>query len=108
MVKVMVFGSAAIGVLAENRIPGVDAPTAREQGLDVTLSNWRGLYGPPGMPDVAVAYWQKVLGEMVTTPTWKRIADERRFITTFMTGEQFQTFLSKTQADLASALDSER
>lgn len=37
----------ALGVLSEQRLPGLDAPTAREQGLDVTLSNWRGLYGLP-------------------------------------------------------------
>ncbi len=67
----------ALGVLAENRLPGLDAPTAREQGLDVTLSNWRGIYGPPDMPQAAVAYWQKALGEMVKSPTWKQIAERQ-------------------------------
>ena len=43
-------GLTALGVLAEKRLPGLDAPTAREQGLDVTLSNWRGMYGRPYMP----------------------------------------------------------
>lgn len=86
-------------------MPGVDAPTAREQGLDVTLSNWRGLYGPPGMPEQAVAYWQKVLGEMVRTPTWKRIADQRQFITAFLTGDELGTFLGETQADVTKAFE---
>ncbi len=94
----------ALGVLSEERLPGLDAPTAREQGFDVTLSNWRGLYGPPGMPDFAVAYWQKALGRMVETPTWKQIADRNQFTTTFMVGDEFQTFLAETQADLKTAL----
>jgi putative tricarboxylic transport membrane protein len=94
----------ALGVLAEEPLPGLDARTAREQGLDVTLSNWRGLYGPPDMPDVAVAYWQKALGEMVETPTWKQIAERSQFTTTFMIGDEFQTFLAETQADLKAAL----
>lgn len=98
----------ALGVLAENRLPGVDAPTAREQGLDVTLSNWRGLYGPPNMPDVAVAYWQKALGDMVNTPTWKQIAERSQFTTTFMIGDEFQAFLAETQADVEAALDEAR
>lgn len=97
----------ALGVLAEDRLPGLDAPTAREQGLDVTLSNWRGIYGPPGMPEAAVAYWQRVLGEMVRTRTWQDIAQRSRFTTTFMTGEEFQAFLAKTQADLAAAIGTE-
>jgi putative tricarboxylic transport membrane protein len=98
-------GLVALGVLAEKRLPGLDAPTAREQGLDVTLANWRGLYGPPDMPKAAVDFWQKVLGTMVQTPTWKQIADKSQFTTTFMVGDEFQTFLAKTQADVKTALE---
>jgi putative tricarboxylic transport membrane protein len=98
-------GLAALGVLAENRLPGLDAPTAREQGLDVTLSNWRGLYGPPDMPQFAVAYWQQALGDMVASPTWNQIAERSQFTTTFMTGDEFQTFLAETQADVEAALN---
>jgi putative tricarboxylic transport membrane protein len=94
----------ALGVLGEKRLPGLDAPTAREQGLDVTLSNWRGLYGPPDMPEFAVAYWQKALGKMVESPTWKQIAQRSQFTTTFMIGDEFRTFLAKTQADVKAAL----
>ena len=94
----------ALGVLAENRLPGLDAPTAREQGLDVTLANWRGIYGPPDMPEFAVAYWQKALGQMVQSPTWMQIAEQRQFTTTFMVGEELQTFLADTQADVKAAL----
>ena len=95
----------ALGVLAENRLPGLDAPTAREQGLDVTLSNWRGLYGPPDMPQFAVAYWQKVLGKMLQSPAWKQTAERNQFTTTFMVGDEFQTFLGDTQADVKAALE---
>ncbi|MDG4667520.1 tripartite tricarboxylate transporter substrate binding protein [Mycobacterium sp. 236(2023)] len=96
----------ALGVLSEERLPGFDAPTAREQGFDVTLSNWRGLYGPPAMPDFAVKYWQDALATMVDTPTWKQIAERNQFTTTFMVGDEFQSFLAETQADLKAALAS--
>ncbi|CAN5133537.1 tripartite tricarboxylate transporter substrate binding protein [soil metagenome] len=99
---------AALGVLAENRLPGFDVPTAREQGLDVTLSNWRGIYGPPDMPAYAVSYWQNVLGHMVQTPTWTQIAEQNQFTTTFMVGDEFQNFLAETQADVKAALDEAR
>jgi putative tricarboxylic transport membrane protein len=95
----------ALGVLSEEPLPGLDAPTAREQGLDVTLSNWRGIYGPPEMPEYAVTYWQDALGQMVESPTWKEIAERNQFTTTFMTGDEFQTYLAKTQADLKAALE---
>ena len=95
---------AALGVLAEQRLPGLDVPTAEEQGFDVTLSNWRGLYGPPDMPQPAVAFWQRVLGEMVQSPTWSRIAERSQFTTTFMIGDELQTFLAETQSEVATAL----
>ncbi|MCZ4521530.1 tripartite tricarboxylate transporter substrate-binding protein [Rhodococcus ruber] len=93
-----------IGVLADNRIPGFDVPTARELGFDVTLSNWRGLYGPPDMPVGAVDYWRAALGKMVDTPTWKQIAERSKFTTTFTIGEEFETFLAETQKDVETGL----
>jgi putative tricarboxylic transport membrane protein len=93
-----------LGVLAENPLPGLDVPTARSQGLDVILSNWRGLYGPPDMPQAAVQFWQRVLGEMVVSPTWRQIADRSQFTTAFMIGDELQGFLAKTQADVTAAL----
>ncbi|MBY0289562.1 MAG: tripartite tricarboxylate transporter substrate binding protein [Mycobacteriaceae bacterium] len=94
----------ALGVLSEERLPELDVPTAKEQGFDVTLSNWRGLYGPPDMPQVAVEFWQNALGKMVESPTWQQIAKDRHFTTTFMIGDEFQTFLAETQADVKQAL----
>ncbi|MDP9166351.1 MAG: tripartite tricarboxylate transporter substrate-binding protein [Actinomycetota bacterium] len=93
-----------LGVLSEKPLPGLDVPTARAQGLDVTLSNWRGLYGPPDMPAAAVAYWQTALGKMVTSPTWRQTAEKSQFTTTFMIGAEYQAFLTKTQTDVAAAL----
>lgn len=93
----------ALGVLSENRLPGLDVPTAREQGLDVTLANWRGIYGPPAMPQDAVDYWRKALATMVASPTWQGIADRSGFVTTFMVGEELQAFLADTQADVEAA-----
>ncbi|MGK2865470.1 MAG: tripartite tricarboxylate transporter substrate binding protein [Mycobacterium sp.] len=93
-----------LGVLAEERLPGLDVPTAREQGFDVTLSNWRGLYGPPDMPSFAVTYWQQALERMVASSAWQQIAQRSQFTTTFMVGEELQTFLAETQADVEEAL----
>ena len=40
----------ALAVSSEERLPGVDIPTLKEQGLDVAFFNWRGLFAPPGHP----------------------------------------------------------
>ena len=39
----------AIGISSPERLPGVDIPTFKEQGVDATLVNWRGLMAPPNI-----------------------------------------------------------
>lgn len=97
-----------LGVLAENRIPGLDVATAKEQNLDVTLSNWRGIYGPPDMSATAVGFWRDALARMVRTPTWTDTARRGQFTTTFMTGDDLRGFLADTQSEVKTALDAQR
>ena len=33
----------------DQRIKGIDVPTLKEQGIDVEIGNWRGVYGAPGI-----------------------------------------------------------
>lgn len=57
------------------------------------------------MPQIEVAHWRTALREMVQSPTWQQIAARSHFTTTFMTGEEFQTFLAETQEDVKTALE---
>lgn len=40
----------AFAVTLPQRIPGFDVPTTREQGMDLTMSAWHGLYAAGGTP----------------------------------------------------------
>ncbi|MFT9486128.1 tripartite tricarboxylate transporter substrate binding protein [Tepidibacillus infernus] len=80
------------GVIAE-------IPTAKEQGIDATFENWRGLFGPPGMPEYAVKYWQDILAKMVETPEWKKAAENNGWDLAFANSEDFIKFLDKTNED---------
>ena len=39
----------AIGVTSPQRLPGVDVPTFKEQGIDLVITNWRSVVAPPGI-----------------------------------------------------------
>src|SRR5688572_30416676 len=39
----------AIAVTSPSRLKGIDIPTLKEQGINVELGNWRGVYAPPGI-----------------------------------------------------------
>ena len=42
-----------IAISSDQRQPGIEAPTLKEQGIDVELFNWRGVFAPPGVNDAA-------------------------------------------------------
>jgi putative tricarboxylic transport membrane protein len=46
-----------LGVTSEARLPGVNAPTLKESGVNVVIGNWRGLVGPPACRPVAARPW---------------------------------------------------
>lgn len=96
----------ALTVIGDDRLEGLpDVPTAQEQGYDVTISNWRGIYGPPDMPDYAVEYWEGVLAEVVETPSWTEAAEKNQWVTTFMTGDELDTYLKDTNDQVTQAFE---
>ena len=40
---------ARIGVTSAQRMPGIDIPTFKEQGIDLVIANWRSVVAPPGI-----------------------------------------------------------
>ncbi len=75
----------ALAVTSEERLGGdfADIPTLEEQGVDLVFTNWRMIFGPPEMPEEAVAYWQETLAEMVQTDAWQETIERYAFIDDF-------------------------
>ncbi len=59
-----------LAVMSEQRLPGdlADVPTAREQGLDLVWTIWRGVYMGPKVADADYAWWVETLKKLVATP----------------------------------------
>ena len=86
--------------------PMDDVPTAPSLGYDVTLANWRGIYGPPDMPEDAVTYWQDKLAELVETPTWKDVEETNQWEPKFLTGAEMDDYLDQANSDIETGLES--
>ena len=95
-----------LAVLKDERLTGSlgNVPTAPELGYDVTLANWRGLYGPPQMPESAVKYWQNKLGQAVKTPTWTNFAEANQWEPLYLTGQEMQDYLANANAKIRQGL----
>jgi putative tricarboxylic transport membrane protein len=76
----------------------------KEQGLDAVFINWRGLFGPPDMPQYAVDYWRQTLAKMVTTPEWDAACKANGFSKAYLDAPDFAKFLSQTNDDYKTIL----
>lgn len=88
----------ALATTADKRIgEGIIAeiPTCKEQGINATFVNWRGLFGAPEMPDYAVKYWQETLKKMSETDEWKNACKTNGWDNTYLGGEEFVKFLEQ-------------
>jgi len=87
----------AIAIGDPQRMSGVMAsvPTLREQGLDVSLSNWRAIIGPKGMTPVQVAYWEDALGRVVASEEWKKELDAQNWDGRFLRSRDFTQYMEK-------------
>ncbi len=85
------------GVLAE-------IPTCIEEGIDGTFVNWRGIFGPPNMPDYAVEYWSNKLGEMVETPEWAAACTKNGWDKLYLNSADFTSFLEEVNGEYEAIL----
>ena len=72
-----------------------DVPTTIEQGVNVNVPNWRGLYMPPGTPPEAIGFWSDTIKKMTATPEWARERDKLGWEATFRTGDEFAKFVKE-------------
>ncbi|MFH0258670.1 Bug family tripartite tricarboxylate transporter substrate binding protein [Vibrio rumoiensis] len=71
-------------------------PTVKEEGIDVTFENWRGLFGPKDMPEQAVTYWRNAIQKMVQTTEWKAAVKRNGWDDAYQNDHDFTAFLGTT------------
>jgi putative tricarboxylic transport membrane protein len=94
----------ALAVSGAQRVEGVDAPTLTEAGLDVELSNWRGVVGPPDLSDEARARLTSLVEQLHASPAWKEQVERNGWTDTFLSGAAFEEFLAEEQTRVRGVL----
>ncbi len=84
----------ALALVAEEPIEGVDIPTAREQGYDITLTNWRMLAAPAGLSDDDVDGLTDLVLETFETPEWRDAIERYHWNERLITGDELDEFLA--------------
>ena len=94
----------AIAMTSETRLKGVDIPTMKEQGYDVVLGNWRGVFGASGITPEQ----RKALTDLVVTATkhksWAEAIERNGWTPALLTGPAFDKFVDDEFASLRAVM----
>jgi putative tricarboxylic transport membrane protein len=94
----------ALAISAPTKTDGI--PSLKEQGVDVELGNWRGVFGGPGISPAQRDALVKLVREATETATWKQTLDKMGWSGVFLGGDQFRTFLDEDTKRVAAIIDS--
>ncbi|GAA1753098.1 tripartite tricarboxylate transporter substrate binding protein [Streptomonospora arabica] len=83
-----------LAVTGPDPIPGIDAPTLRELGIDLEFLNWRGLLAPPGISESRREELIDALDELRTTPEWRDALNDNHWHDAYLAGDDFGAFLA--------------
>lgn len=92
------------GASTPDALAGV--PTMGDVGHDIGVSMPRGLILAPDAPAEAQAFWIETMKRVVETPEWAAYIENNTLTPTIVYGEEFRTFLNRTQNGFAEVLRS--
>ncbi|MEQ1684775.1 MAG: tripartite tricarboxylate transporter substrate-binding protein [Burkholderiaceae bacterium] len=94
----------AIAVTSDTRLKGKDVPTLKEQGINVVIGNWRGVYGAAGITPEQ----RKALTEMIVkatkTKAWAESLEKNAWTPAMLTGADFEKFVDDEFASLRAVM----
>jgi putative tricarboxylic transport membrane protein len=95
----------ALAISSPERLPGIDIPTLKEQGVDVELVNWRAVMASGDIKPTDLKALDAVMGKMVRSPQWQAISAERGWVDSYLPADQFAGFLRDEQTRIKSVLN---
>ena len=93
-----------IGVTADKRLPGINVPTMKEQGFDVVLGNWRGVYGAPGLTPAQRAELTDLVVKATKHKSWTDALEKNNWTPALLTGKAFDDFVDADFASLRATM----
>lgn len=94
----------ALAVSAPHKTDGI--ASLKEQGIDVELGNWRGIFGAPGISaqqrDALVA----MIKAGTETPAWKATLEKLGWTGYFLGGDDYRKFIEEDTKRVSAVIDS--
>ncbi|MCG2592829.1 tripartite tricarboxylate transporter substrate binding protein [Ramlibacter sp. XY19] len=94
----------AIAVTSPTRLKGVNVPTLKEQGIDIELGNWRGVYGAPGITPAQRAALTDAVMKAIKTKSWAEAMEKNSWTPAVLSGPAFDKFVDDEFALLRATM----
>ncbi|MFT3814286.1 MAG: tripartite tricarboxylate transporter substrate-binding protein [Acidovorax sp.] len=94
----------AIAVTSGKRLAGLDVPTLKEQGIDVEIGNWRGVYGAPGLTKAQRDTLIGMIDKAVKSKAWAEAVKKNDWTPAWLAGDEFAHFVDAEFASLRATM----
>jgi putative tricarboxylic transport membrane protein len=81
-------------------------PSLKEQGVDVVLGNWRGIFGAPGISTAQRDALVKLVKDATETPAWKQTLEKLGWSPFFLGGDDYAKFIGEDTRRIAAIIES--
>ena len=94
----------ALGISSAERLPAVDIPTFREQGVDLVFENWRSIVAPPGISAGDRDRLTRTIDAMVRSQPWRQAVSRYSWIDRYLAGDAFASFTASEERRVRAIL----
>jgi putative tricarboxylic transport membrane protein len=99
--------SGKMRALAQSSPAKLDGiPSLKEQGIDVELGNWRGIFGAPGITQAQRDALVKLVKDATETKAWKETLAKLGWTSEFLGGEDYRKFIDEDTRRVGAIIES--
>lgn len=93
-----------IAVTSGQRLKGINIPTLKEQGINVEIGNWRGVYGAAGITPAQRDALVDMIVKATKTKSWAESMEKNAWTPALLTGKAFEDFVERDFANLRAIM----
>jgi putative tricarboxylic transport membrane protein len=94
----------ALGVSSPKKFEGI--ASFKEQGINVELGNWRGIFGAPALTAQQRDNLVKLVKTATETPAWKGTLEKMGWAPEYLGGEEYKKFLDEDTKRVSAIIES--
>jgi len=94
----------AVAVTSSARLPGTDAPTLTELGVEVVIGNWRGVCAPAGLEPAELKTLTEAIQAALLSADWQASLLRNQWLPDPLVGAPFEAFVAKEFESLREVL----